>query len=66
MAKHTKPEGKGKKAAKTTGKAVVATARGTVKTAKAVNKAWNYCLPWPLGCGHSTRVNGCGCCAKHK
>lgn len=60
MAKHTK---KGK-AAKVANGAVV-TAQVVVGTAKAAHKAWNYCLPWPLGCGHSTLRQGCGCCKKH-
>jgi len=67
MGSHAKPAGtgKGKKAIKNTGKGIAATARGTVAAGRATKRVWNACLPWPLGCGHSTRAKGCKCCAKH-
>ncbi len=61
MAKHSGKKSKGTKAVE------VAVGAGVVigGTAKAVKTAWNYCLPWPLGCGHSTARQGCKCCKKH-
>lgn len=65
MAKHVKPKSKTKKVANGAGAAVVGTVRGTAAVARGTKKAWNYCLPWPLGCGHSEHRQGCKCCAKH-
>lgn len=62
MAKHTAK--KSSKAAKVA-KGAVATGTAIVVTGKAVKTAWNYCLPWPLGCGHSEPRQGCKCCKKH-